>query len=72
MFPGGACVVHKLIHGSGPSGSDKRCYYTLGKTEISISLQGTTKMRLVICGNEEPQDTVKQTGILTAPEEVYI
>ena len=72
MFPRGACVVHKWIHGSGPSGSEKRCYYTLAKTEISITLQETTKMRLVICGNEELQDTVKQIGILTAPEEVYI
>lgn len=48
-------VVHKRLHGSGPPHSSKRSYYTLDKTEISISLQERTKVRLVICVNEEIQ-----------------
>lgn len=50
------CVVHKWLHGYGPPNSDKRSYYTLDKTEISISLQEKTKGGLVICVNEGIQD----------------
>lgn len=56
QIPRWASAVYKWIHGSGPPSSDKRCYYTLGKPEISITLQERTKGGLVICGNEKIQD----------------